>query len=314
MSFSLGAVRSLVALVALAVLAACGAPPRADSADSAARTVVTGELDGVPDDVIALLAFDGGVALVRPGPSSDVPLVVQRARASGSTLDLDGPTFAVRELLDVDAAGNLYVLPARATDPASMLSSTDVGERVVVKVSLSGALTPLLAESRGIWGFGVAPAGDALWSHGCAPTGIFAVTSDGVGEPVMPAPSTQWQAQPNVLTDARTFWSAAIDGALMRTTPDGSEARGTTISASAGVEPGVLSRCGDGMCLRFPMEVVMLDADGTERDVITWFDVDGWRGEGIVSASGNRDGVYVSLRAGERDDAPLRVVFVATQP
>jgi hypothetical protein len=270
--------------------------------------------------VVLLSAAERGVAFTVAGRAGST---VQRTRGAGCDLVPEGAPVA-GGLLDVDDAGNVYVLAAEAQSPG-VLSTLPPGAfpaDKAVKVSLSGEVSELISAPRGMWGFGVAPAGDALWVSACGPNGIFAVTADGVAEGMSP-PQTLWEQRASALTDARTFWSVgprtcgvtetvtpACGFALVRATPEGAEEVGTTLfDDGEGYMESALARCGGRVCGVLPQAVAVWDGEGELVRRLALADVGALPSERIVHVSGNRSGVYVLLR-GERGELDTRVVFV----
>jgi hypothetical protein len=271
-----------------------------------------------PAGVEALVAGDAGVVFaVRAAGGEDPALRVLRARGEGCELVVDEDTpIAAGALLDVDERGNIYVFPAEAPDPGvvSTMLPGEYPESMVARVDPANRVAKLLPAGRGIWGFGVAPEGDALWVSACGPSGIFALTVEGV------TPSLEPAQLPGVLSDAWTFWSVGVRTceptealtpacgfALVRTTPAGSEELGTTIvDLGAGFEQATLARCGANVCGWVAGGVIVWGAGGEPLRTITAEDALARPGERVAQVSGNARGIYVLLR-GERG---ARVVFV----
>ena len=106
---------------------------------------------------------------------------------------------------------------------------------------------------------------------------------------------------------ASTELSDACGYALVRTTPDGDVDVGSTImDFGAGFEQGTLSRCGARVCGVFASAVVVWDDDGAARDVLERHDVGAAADEALAAVTGNRHGLYVTLRS----EHGARVVFV----
>lgn len=245
---------------------------------------------------------------------------VQRLHGTGCDLAAEGRPIVAEALLDVDAQERLYVFP---TDVLSRIAapSMPAGEArlgMVAKIDEFDVATKLLDPGRGIWSFGVAPSGDALWVTACGPNGIFAM--DGMTPAITP-PDTLWEQMPAVLTDARTFWSigtltcdptqplsADCGYELVRTTPEGSETFGSTLADHGdGLVYAELARCGSRVCGVYPRAVRVWNDSGAEELTITLADVGASEVERFASATGNAAGTYVLLTGGETS----RVVFVA---
>jgi hypothetical protein len=314
---------SALSLLAVVSLVGCGVQPLSHDDNvtrAAARDTCT--LD-VPSRLDTVLAHDDGVAVATDG-------LVQRMHGAGCDLTPWGAPVAAHALLDVDDAGNLYVFPAEAPTGAAHGAGAVAGaigtmldgeypESMVARVDAHATSTDdvykLLDAGRGIWGFGVSPAGDALWSIACGPSGVFDVTSDGVTSSSLAAPVNAG----GVLTGAGTFWSVAaptctspVQGgcaaALVRSTLEGDVDVGTTtIDFGEGVEQGALARCGERVCAVFPNGVVVWDDAGAIVRQLTRDDLTA-SNELIAAVTGNRHGLYVTLRGIRCGQA--RVVFV----
>lgn len=288
----------LVALVAL-VLAGCGAQPTKDadfSRVSSEGALSTCTLD-LPTDVTTVFAWNDGIVFARGE-------LVQRMHGAGCALAPSGAPVAAEQLLDVDDHGALYVFPAEATTPGAVSTMLEGEYRgsMVARVAHDGGVTKLMSAGRGIWGFGVAPLGDALWQDACGPSGVFDVTPEGVSESTF-QPSALW----GVLTDARTFWSVARSNELVRTTADGSVELGATmVDFGDGLEQGGITRCGANVCGVFASAVLEWDDEGAVVRTLTRDDVGAAADEQIASVTANRHGLYVTLR----DEHGVRVVFV----
>ncbi len=275
----------------------------------------------VPTGVVSLGASADGLAFAVTADGADgSPLLVYRAHGEGCELAADERApVAVSELLDVDDLGNLYVFPAEpgSTGATSTMLPDETPGGMVASVDLDGRVTKLLSAGRGIWAFGVAPAGDALWVTACGPTGIFASADM---TPTLPPPDTLWEQLPSVLTDEQTFWSVAAGTcddaepvhpgcghALVRTTPAGSEALAPTIvDLGAGFEQAELARCGAHVCGVVSQGLLVWDHDGAVLRTISASDTLARPDERIAQVSGNHHGVYVLLQS----EHATRVVFV----
>lgn len=329
---------ALASLTVLIVAGGCAQWSALDTRDAAAAAAAEVPVGG---DVVQALAYADGVAIARRTDDGG-PLLVQRFRGAGAELVEDGAPVAAHQLLDVDDAGNLYVFPAETAPPGAVPTalSDAWAESVVAKVDrASGRVSKVVEARRGIWSFGVSPAGDAIWVTACGPTGIFRVEGDAavVDEPTMDSPPTLWGTTPSVLSDAHTFWSVgstttttpttttttttttattAADGGggnrtLVRATPASVDALGpTALDFGAGLEHATLARCGDSVCGAFPSAVVLWDPqhDGRVRHTVALADVGLFEGERIAAASGNAHGVYVTLR--DDEDGATRIEFV----
>lgn len=292
-----------------------------DLAPDLAVTRARGCIVSAPDGVVSLIASASGVAFaVATGDADGPPLLVHRAFGQGCDLAADDRTpVAATELLDADDLGNLYVFPAGAgaTGALSTMLPEESPTSMVARVDPDDRVTKLLPAGRGIWSFGVAPAGDALWVTACGPTGIFAMTAM---TPAMPSPETLWEQLPSVLTDDQTFWSVGVGTcdypepvhpdcghALVRTTPAGSEeVAATIVDLGAGFEQAELTRCGPHVCGMVSRGVIVWNHDGAVLRTISRADALARQDEQIVQVSGNRSGVYVLLQS----EGDARVVFV----
>lgn len=280
-----------------------------------------------PRDVAALAVSAAGVVLGVPSAHADgPPLLLHRWHGDGCDLAPDGDLpIAAGALLDLDDRGNVYAFPAEPGPDAArstMLPNEDA-ESFVARVDVAGHVRHLLPAGRGIWSFGVAPDGDALWVSGCGPNGLYAIASADV-TPDMPAPDTLWAQYPSVLTAARTFWSVGFPTCLpgepltpscgldlVRTTPAGSAALASTlVDLGAGREPLTLARCGARVCGRGLAGVIVWDDAGAEVHRRTSTDLSARPGEQVMHVGGGDRGLYVLLH-GERGG---RVVFVPLAP
>lgn len=316
-------------------LVACGAPLRDEPLGVAANLVedhsdIVSVCDvAAPPHSQAVIAWAGGAVFV--GDGANGTRRAHRTRGAGCALEPVGRPVAATAVLDVDGAGALHVLPATAAADEGALATRgeDVGwnHDVVIRVGGDDGLSEIVEAGRGIWGYGVAPSGETMWVTACGPTGIFTVASAG-REVALSSPSTLWQQHPSVLTDDGTFWSvggrtcnpgepldASCGHALVRTTAAGSDDVGATLLdvGGADLQQGVLSRCGDGVCVTGSEVVVVHDAAGAVRATITAATLGATDDEIIQSASGTADGVYVVLASSGRRCSPgtTRVVFAA---
>lgn len=280
-------------------------------------TVETCPLSG-PGTPVALVASEAGLAVAWSG-ASEGAVRVQRLRGAGCALEPAGDPVAAGALLDADDAGRVYVFPA-ASDEPGLVSTMLPGEypgSMVARVDAAGRVVKLLPAGRGIWGFGIAPGGDALWVSACGPNGIFSVEGEAV-VPSLLAPNTLWH-EGSVLTDAGTLfslgyqtcaWDAPLTERcgfeLVRTTAEGSTALGSTIADfGAGGERATLSRCGSRVCGVYTEGVRIWTQDGGVVATLDRAALGAVEGEHVEAASGNSSGVYVLLQ-GERT---ARVVF-----
>lgn len=275
-----------------------------------------------PGDVVAIAASDAGVA-VASGNDGDEALVVHRAQGIDCALAWDDAPLAATRLLDLDDDGDVYLFPASAREPgvvSTMLPDAFAGlDSTIARVDADDdAITEVVSAGRGIWSFGISPAGDSAWVTACGPTGIFAL-GDGELTPTMTPPSTLWQQQPSVLTDDDTFWSIGTGTcdpdaltsdcgfALVRTTAAGSVEVGPTIlDVGAGLEAARLARCGASVCGVLSRAIVRWDDDGDIERTITASDLDARPTERVLQVAGNHHGLYALLG----DDTGTRVVFV----
>ncbi len=274
-----------------------------------------------PAGLVSMVASAGGLAFdVATDNTDGPPLLVHRALGEGCALTTDARApVAVTELLDADDLGNLYVFPAEAgsTGAVSSMLPEESPSSMVARVDRDDHVSKLVPAGRGIWSFGVAPAGDALWVTACGPTGIFAMTDL---TPVMANPDTLWEQLPSVLSNDHTFWSVGprtcdpaqplhpdCGYALVRSTPAGSEALATTIvDLGAGYEQAELARCGPHVCGMLNQGIIVWDHHGAVLRTISLADALAQDNEHIVQVSGTHRGVYVLLQ-GEGD---ARVTFV----
>lgn len=294
--------RLLATTAFLLVVAGCGldSSVRVEDVEKVAddtRPLATCTFD-LPADVTALFAWDDGLAVARAG-------LVQRMDGAGCALSASRAPVAAEQLLDVDLHGALYVFPSEAPPTETTASRTistmldgEYPQSMVARVSLDDEVSKMTAAGRGIWSFGVAADGSALWQDACGPTGIFDVTPEGVAPSTLGMPST-W----GVLTDAHTFWSVGAHDELVRTSRDGS------VAVSA-VEQRGLARCGAHVCGVSAGAVVEWDDAGTVVRTLTREDVGAGVDEDIASVTTNRHGTYVTLRRADIAAGSMRVVFV----
>ncbi len=300
----------VVWLFASALPLGCTSEPAPERSAAEAAAICTFE---VPATTSRLIAVEGGLVVAyaarEPGQ-----LVVERWEGDGCSMHA-GPRVAAAALLDADEAGNLYVFTAETPEPG--VRSTVLPERTpgadssVAKVERSGDVSELVYAGRGIWSFGIAPAGDALWVTACGPTGIFEVSEAGMGGAALGAPSSLWQQTPSVLTDPATFFSLGFPDtgfALTRTTPEGSEALGSTlVDFGDGEEQATLSRCGAGVCGVYPSGVVVWNDAGEVTFEAALAEVAD-AGEELVTATARGDALFLLLRSAEG----ARVVRIET--
>lgn len=321
--------RNLVAVTTLAASSGCSvveSPADADALTAPATGALAACVVAAPEGVVALRATSRGLVLATAA-GDGATLRVQRTRGTACALEQVGAPIAAGvpgnadTLLDADDADNVYLFPAEAADEgviSTMLPDEYPGS-MLARVDAEGRVEKLLAAGRGIWDFGVSPAGDAVWQSACGPSGLFTITEDGA-IPSMTPPDTLWEQSSAVLTDAATFWSVGVRTcdptedlsldcgfALVRATPGGSEEVGSTLADHGdGVERATLTRCGAGVCGVFARAVTIWDATGSVERTITLADAGALASERIAIASGNRSGVYLLLEG----DAGTRVVFV----
>jgi hypothetical protein len=292
-----------------------------------------------PPGFVSLLATSSGAVFVttsasRPEPSdpkspAPEPLVhIERFSGVGCELSPDGTApVAAAWLMDVDDLGNLFVSPAETREPgftSTVLPDKPFGD-TVARVDTAGRVSEVLTAGRGLWDFGVSPAGGSLWVTACGPTGIFAFSSD---EPsqftvALESPETLWEQMPSVLTDDHTFWSVGVRTsvsnepitpasgyALVRTTPEGSRDLGTTlVDFGKGFEKATLTRCGSRVCGLFSGAVIVWGSEGEVLDTLTASDLGALPSEHIARVSGNEHGLYFSLSGTDG----RRVLFVPTR-
>jgi len=331
------------------LLFACGSPdgaldtpvvaPSADSPPVILEAARPGSPCVVPTPAgfVSLKATSSGAVFVTrttsqaepvdPESSAPEPLVhIERSRGVGCELSPDGTAPVAAEwLIDVDDLGNLFVSPAERSEPgftSTVLRDRPFGD-TVAKVDTAGHVSLVLSAARGLWDFGVSPAGGSLWVTACGPTGIFAFSSDVPIQftPALAPPETLWEQMPSALTDDHTFWSVGVGKnstwketltpasgfALVRTTPEGSRDVGTTlIDFGKGFEQATLVRCGGRVCGLFPGAVIVWGSDGEALDTITASDLEASPTEHIAQVSGNQHGLYISLNGA----AGARVIFV----
>lgn len=302
-----------------------GAPDVGDVTSGAAAEPRSRCVVATPGDVVAIAASDAGVA-VASGRDGDDALVVHRAQGIDCALAWDDPPLAATRLLDLDDDGDVYLFPAETHEAdvlSTLLPEFFAGlDGTIARVDADDTIAEVVSAGRGIWSFGISPAGDTAWVTACGPTGIFAL-GDGDLAPTMTPPGTLWQQQPNVLTDDETFWSIgtgtcgtdplspACGFALVRTTTTGSTEVGPTIlDVGAGFEAARLARCGTSVCGVLSRAIVRWDDDGNIERAISADDLGARTAERVLQVAGNHHGVYVLLG----DDAGTRVVFVPDEP
>ncbi len=225
---------------------------------------------------------------------------------------------------DVDDLGNLFVNPAEVSEPgftSTVLPNKRFGD-TVAKVDTAGRASEVLTAARGLWAFGVSPAGGSLWVTACGPTGIFALSSELPSKftVALESPDTLWEQMSSVLTDDHTFWSVGV-----RTTVSNEPSRRppasrwsaprpkaaarsaprSSISATAS-EQATLTRCGSHVCGLFTGAVVVWGSEGEVLDTITASDLGASSSESIGQVSGNQHGLYFTLRS----VTGARVLFV----
>lgn len=295
--------------------------PEATGADEALRICEV----PAPPGVISAIPDARGVVLAHlPAGTDGSTVLVEHATGRGCDLALDQALpVATSGLSDVDLEGNLYVYPSSEEHVAGAVSTwmpDAIPSGMIVKVDRARNVTEIVEAGRGIWSFGIAPEGGTLWVTACGPTGIFAITPDGLEE-AMVAPPTLWQQFPAVLADATTFWSVGVRNcgygapddpscayALVRSTPEGSHDVGTTlVDFGAGYEQASLARCGGRACGIFESGVVVWNEEGAVAERLTLTDLGARPGEQITGLSGTADGLYVVLRA----ETASRVVFAS---
>jgi hypothetical protein len=310
----------------------CGALPLLGACGASAPALPTATEEGPPqaglaceveasEGVTAIRASEHGVAFAA---ASDDGLRVWRLQGSGCALSPDGTQpVAASALLDLDDAGNLYVFPAPSAEAGVVSTWLEDGgaDGVVERVDTSGHVAPVVHAGRGIWAFGVAPAGDSFWVSACGTTGIFTGHEPDL-TPALTPPDTLWGSMPSVLTEAHTLWSVgyrtcsppetaspSCGFALTRTTPEGSEEVGTTqMDFGAGYQQAVLARCGARVCGVFPGAVVLWDAGGELTRTVLLGDLGAEPGAQILQATGNREGLYLLLEG----PSGKRVMYLPT--
>jgi hypothetical protein len=337
----------LAGALASSLLLACGSPDEALDAPVVASPPVILEVTRpappcvvpIPAGFVSLMATSSGAVFVtKPdsqpepvdpeSPAPEALVHIERFRGVGCELSPDGTApVAAAGLRDVDDLGNLFVDPADVSEPgfaSTVLPDRPFGD-TVAKVDTAGRASLVLSAARGLWDFGVSPAGGSLWVTACGPTGIFAFSSDVPSQfkVALEPPDTLWGQMPSALTDDHTFWSVgyrtctpsenitpACGFALVRTTPEGSRDVGTTlVDLGQGFEETTLARCGSRVCGLLPGAVIVWGSEGEVLDTLTASDLGATSSEHIAQVSGNEHGLYVSLNG----PAGARVLFVPNQ-
>lgn len=300
--------------LALLFLAACGVPPEHAAQPLAARprtSAPTGPCE-VARNADDLHATRDGVVLVEKG-------LAQRYTAVGCGLVPDGSApVAVSAVLAVDGAGNVFAYgsDARQRGVVATLRPGERAESMVLKVTREGAVAPILATGRGIWGFGVSPAGGALWFEGCAPGGVYALHADDTMS-LVDRPPTLWAQMDGAFTDDETFFSVGYRTCttpgvecgydLMRTTRDGTVSVGTTIFGTAHAQ---LAPCGPRLCGLLEDAIAIWNGDGALVATLPHARLGVRDGERIARVTGNAQGLYLLLRSADA----TRVVFSPVAP
>lgn len=264
----------------------------------------------------ALAVHAGGLALWDGA-------VVERLHGQGCALAPIGGEVAAAGLFGADDRGTIYVAPAPADDGgaiATMLPDALPGGSVAA-VDLADRVAAVVLAPRGIWGFGSAPSGDALWVTACGPTGVFTRTDQGLA-PVFPSPATLWEQLPSVMSDDATLWSVGVRTcvgtaeldrdcgyALSRTTAAGTRTFASLVGeGDAGLELATLAPCGPEICGVGSRTIRRWDLEGRELVPLDATALALADDATIVQAAGNAAGIYVLSRA---PDA-THVVFVAS--
>lgn len=286
---------SIAALgVASALAIGCAEPPL----ESVASVEQASCSFAVDPSASRLVAVEGGLVVAYAAAGSDA-VAVERMAGERCAMN-DGPRVTAARLLDADEGGGLYVFRPETRDST------------VTRIAPNGARTDLVYAGRGVWSFGIAPDGDALWVTACGPTGIFEVAGDAMGEVALAPPESLWEQTPSVLTDGETFWSIGVlrgdatdaldpevDLRLVRTTKDGSqEVAPTLIDFGSGLEQATLSRCGDRVCGLYPSGLIVWSAEGEVATEILLADIAA-DGEALISATGRGEDLFVLLRSSE---------------
>lgn len=298
---------ALLSCGVLTLLTACGSAPADGTGTTPSEAVC--EVEGSAG-VLAIRASEHGLALARASGDGQR---VERLRGTACALAPDGTLpVAAGALLDLDDEGALYVFPAPATEPGVVSTWLEDGgaDGVVERVDTSDQVAPVVHAGRGIWAFGVAPAGDTFWVSACGTTGIFSGHEPAL-TPALAPPETLWDSLPSVLTGTHTFWSVgyrtcsppepaspSCGYALTRTTPEGSAELDTTlVDFGAGYEQALLRRCGDRVCGLFPGAVVLWDEDGERALTLLLRELDPDPGARLLEVTGNREGLYLLLES-----------------
>lgn len=183
---------------------------------------------------------------------------VLRGAGSGCALEWTR-SEVVGELMDVDAAGNLYVL---ADDGFQQRRFPDLFGDLVARLTPEGDASAVVSAGRGIWSFGVSPSGQTMWVTACGPTGVLQ-TKDLA--PAMTA-APPWEAGHATLTTDHELWMSRPDRCdeqgcslvLTRTTPAGE----VQVRALGVIDAPLMHRCEAGPCVAGARAVQQLDHDG----------------------------------------------------
>jgi hypothetical protein len=275
---------------------------------------------GAPAGTVAMAASDFGV-LFGVDTTDDSTLGLQVAPGAGCSLDTDSRSWldAGRGFaedvegapFDLDDNGNVYVYPS---------NSVDVGQwpDTVVRVDTNGTVSEMLYAGRGIWNFGVSPAGDTFWYTPCAG---FALYSPAGGKSWMqfePEDTLKGERATTVLSGAETLWTISRSTCksnlnpgcgleLTRKTPEGTRLFDSTVlDFGKGRASAALSRCGTKVCGTTSSGLVVWNEEGEETARIPLSALSSDSNETIIQSAGNSQGVYVLLQG----ESTSRVVFV----